>query len=595
MIRSSARASNPPPRHPAAERFLQAEAAFRLGALVTETPHPKTLTLDATVATDTAAGLRRLLSVDEDIPPVLHRILTEDPCFVQLRDSLVAAIRNGGRIIFTGCGATGRLSILLEAMWRTFWTGYARTNPRQADRAAAMADRVRSVMAGGDFALIRSVEGFEDFPAFGRRQLRETGVQAGDVVVAVTEGGETPFVIGTAWEGLNVGAKVFFVFNNPADLLRRQVQRSREILDDPRVTALDLTTGPMAVTGSTRMQATTCELIVLGSALEHVVTTLVQADIGPLAPARPADAAAIFATAIRTLCAPDCLDSLTRMVDLETAVYRRHGRVTYYGASVLLDVLTDTTERSPTFMVPPFRATDDPAGPVSWAFVKHPLLPTPAAWEALLTRPPRTVDWTAETYAELGAPAVLQQRPPDLSIGRLHRFQIGNEPDSTRTETDANALILLCAERDAEQVPALTAAFELAAPAFQRQRVWTVGGNPRRATPTALHVPLDLPPSPLDLWSRVAVKLVLNTVSTATMARLGRLRGNDMIWVNPTNKKLIDRGTRLVARHTGLDYDAACHALFAAMDAVERIGQSGRESPSPVAWAIDKARKGTHR
>ena len=56
-------------------------------------------------------------------------------------------------------------------------------------------------MAGGDYALIKSVEGFEDFTAFGRKQLRDFGVCANDVVFAITEGGETSFVIGTAWEG----------------------------------------------------------------------------------------------------------------------------------------------------------------------------------------------------------------------------------------------------------------------------------------------------------------------------------------------------------------------------------------------------------
>ena len=125
-----------------------------------------------------------------------------------------------------------------------------------------------SVMAGGDFALIKSVEGFEDFPYFGRYQLKQAGVGSGDVVVAITEGGETPFVIGTAWEGLDVGAKVFFVYNNPNDLLCRFVERSREVIEEPRITKLDLSTGPMAITGSTRMQAVTAELLVVGCALE---------------------------------------------------------------------------------------------------------------------------------------------------------------------------------------------------------------------------------------------------------------------------------------------------------------------------------------
>ena len=70
-------------------------------------------------------------------------------------------------------------------------------------------------MAGGDYALIKSVEGFEDFTAFGKKQITDLGVSAKDVVFAITEGGETSFVIGTAWAGVDAGAKVYFVYNNP--------------------------------------------------------------------------------------------------------------------------------------------------------------------------------------------------------------------------------------------------------------------------------------------------------------------------------------------------------------------------------------------
>ena len=65
-------------------------------------------------------------------------------------------------------------------------------------------------MAGGDYALIKSVEGFEDFTAFGRKQIRDLGVRAGDVVFAITEGGETSFVIGTAWAGRGGGREGLF-------------------------------------------------------------------------------------------------------------------------------------------------------------------------------------------------------------------------------------------------------------------------------------------------------------------------------------------------------------------------------------------------
>ena len=79
-------------------------------------------------------------------------------------------------------------------------------------------NRTFSVMAGGDFALIKSVEGFEDFAAFGKKQIGDLGVSSKDVVFAITEGGETSFVIGTAWKGVEVGAKVYFVYNNPDDV-----------------------------------------------------------------------------------------------------------------------------------------------------------------------------------------------------------------------------------------------------------------------------------------------------------------------------------------------------------------------------------------
>ena len=65
-------------------------------------------------------------------------------------------------------------------------------------------------MAGGDFALIKAVEGFEDFTQFGAKQIESvlpSGVREGDVVFAITEGGETSFVIGTAWQGLRRARK----------------------------------------------------------------------------------------------------------------------------------------------------------------------------------------------------------------------------------------------------------------------------------------------------------------------------------------------------------------------------------------------------
>src|SRR6185436_8515478 len=132
------------------------------------------------------------------------------------------------------------------------------------------------------------VEGFEDFVAFGRKQLEDLGVNRNDVVFAITEGGETSFVIGTAWKAFEVGAKVFFVYNNPDEILCRHVQRSREIIQEPGIEKINLTTGPMAITGSTRMQATSIQLAVLLTVLEMVLRDLLK-QLQPSTPALDAN------------------------------------------------------------------------------------------------------------------------------------------------------------------------------------------------------------------------------------------------------------------------------------------------------------------
>jgi len=73
-----------------------------------------------------------------------------------------------------------------------------------------------------------------------------------------------------------VGAKVYFVYNNPDEVLREHVQRSREVIDEPRIEKINLTTGPMGITGSTRMQATTIQLCVLLTVLEMALRELMR-------------------------------------------------------------------------------------------------------------------------------------------------------------------------------------------------------------------------------------------------------------------------------------------------------------------------------
>jgi N-acetylmuramic acid 6-phosphate etherase len=571
-----------------AKKFLTAERAFRLGDLLTESFHPKTRELSQIAQDDLAAAIRMLQSVDWEIPPAMEKVFGQD-VFEELVAAFIRAMDNGRRIYFTGCGATGRLSILLEAAWRRFWRGH----PEASAKMPQMEDRTISVMAGGDFALIKSVEGFEDFPDFGRFQLRQAGVKAGDVVVAITEGGETPFVIGTAWEGLDAGAEVFFVYNNPTDVLRRHVQRSREVIEEPRIRKFDLTTGPMAITGSTRMQATTAELLVVGAALEIALVRFLQEHLSEsdraglgLQAHSGGDYHRMFVNLLSELSNSAAVRTMARATSFEENIYRRHGLITYMTDWAMLDVLTDTTERSPTFMLPPFRKNDDNSSPRSWAFVKDPLRPTREAWREMLQREPRGLLWDADVYEQLNAPTALKANPPRLDNSEIYKFEIGSEPAPSRTDAPDSALVVIDVGSKTGDFAGST--LKRFATAYKRMATMTIGSPSDHRTDDVFDFPCELPSSPLRLWDHLAVKLILNTISTATMVRMGRVVCNAMVWLSPSNKKLIDRGSRLISQQTGCSYEQACIKLHVAMEEVQSRQVRGEEVPSPVALAIER-------
>ena len=80
--------------------------------------------------------------------------------------------------------------------------------------------------------------------------------------------------------------------------------------------------------------------------------------------------------------------ALAGLVEAEEATYRAGARMSYFAGTLGMDVLTDTTERSPTFCTPSFRKWDDERAADSWAFLFTPVAATGDAWPALLRRSP---------------------------------------------------------------------------------------------------------------------------------------------------------------------------------------------------------------
>lgn len=585
--------------------FLRIAPQFKLGSLVTESVHPVTANLSDTAKSDVPAALRLLFDVDADVLTTF-RAMVDSGRFAGIAAALRDALKSGGRVVFTGCGSTGRLSIQLNSIWRDFWQ-------KQAARGLAGAgdweDRAFSAMAGGDFALIKSVEGFEDFTQFGRQQLADLGVGARDTVFAITEGGETSFVIGTAWEALDRGAKVYFVYNNPDDILVEHVQRSREVIQESRIEKINLTTGPMAITGSTRMQATTIQLCVMVTVLEMVIRDLM-AEIEPGGPCAlesrdvPGEFLARLVEMHATLCSTALCEYLAELVKLEESVYRSGHKNNYFADGFGIDVLTDTTERSPTYCTPPFRRFDDTTASESWAFLYAPYEETPRAWEHIVKRTPACIEWSDDLVRSMieGEKA---ERTIELvhriGFGDLMKFKVGLDGLRFRELGAGDSAVGIIAPAELDSAgdesgfygPQLDAA--RAAGASVGLIVVRPDGVAKKASlPAGRSVLVDLAVPQTDFLldgvTRAGIKMLLNALSTCTMVRLGRVMGNTMVWVVPSNLKLIDRSTRYIQRLAGLDYEAACSLLHEVMEYVQPRMLADQAYPPVVGMSVLRAR-----
>jgi len=590
-----------------AEHFLNREKQFHLGVLPTEQSNPKTSNIDRIFKAGVDEGLKNLLSVDYDVAKMASNVLAGN-AFRKMVEAGVKCMNGNGKIILSGCGATGRLSILLESIWRRFFAETREKHPDIYEKINIYENRVFSIMTGGDYALIRSVESFEDYAEFGRRQARKLGVTGNDILIAITEGGETSSVLGTVDEAVDNGAEVFLLFNNPADILREHIERSRKAIEDKRVTVLDLYCGPMAIAGSTRMQATTSEQLVVGAALELILTRILKDKLTgnerKILELNDLDYAEEFKRLLDQLNAPENIAELVKTIRFEADIYRSKGLITYFADNYLLDIFTDTTERAPTFMLPPFRKCNDLKSLPSWAFVKNPRYSTPETWEHTLARHPRCLDWNRETYKQLGASEKITANPPDLTYSELLKFLIGNEPDSSRKSRPGNAAMMVVSgtETAGKDFAAFTDSFKRAAVDYRQILSLVIGEKPREtknamakkgesSVKSDFRLNISTSGSALRTIEHLAVKLALNTLSTATMIVMGRVAGNWMSWVEVSNKKLRDRGIRLISELCGVSYRDACYALHETLVELEQMDSSDNAKPSPVQHTIQKLRR----
>lgn len=154
--------------------------------------------------------------------------------------AVVETFNNGGRLFYIGAGTSGRLGVLdASECPPTF---------------SAPPEMVQGIIAGGDTALRKAIEGAEDDEDAGRQAIHENGVRQGDMVIGISASGLAAFVSSALEEAMMIGATTWLITCN------KKIGPFIESMVDG-IIAID--TGAEVLAGSTRLKAGTATKLVL--------------------------------------------------------------------------------------------------------------------------------------------------------------------------------------------------------------------------------------------------------------------------------------------------------------------------------------------
>ncbi|NAW85208.1 N-acetylmuramic acid 6-phosphate etherase [Photobacterium halotolerans] len=203
-----------------------------LNTLITESRNPASQVIDTLSTVDM---LKVINDEDKQVALAVERTL---PQVAQAVDAIAIAFQQGGRLIYSGAGTSGRLGILDASECPPTYG----SDPSQ----------VIGLIAGGREAIFRAVENAEDNSELGAADLKALNFSDKDVLVGIAASGRTPYVIGAMTYAKSVGATVASISCNPDSAMTQ--------LADIAMTPI---VGPEVVTGSSRMKAGTAQKMIL--------------------------------------------------------------------------------------------------------------------------------------------------------------------------------------------------------------------------------------------------------------------------------------------------------------------------------------------
>lgn len=208
------------------------ETRTDLGKLKTEGRNQNTLHIDEM----STLGMVQVMCQENRV--VEDAVASQAGAIAKAIDIIARQLDAGGHLIYIGAGTSGRLGVVdASECPPTFGV-----DPTV----------VRGVIAGGQGAMFRAVEGAEDDRDRGAAELMENGASAGDVVVGLSASGGAPYVLGALEKAREIGAIPMGITCNPDSLMHPLC----DVIVAPYV-------GPEVITGSSRLKAGTAQKLIL--------------------------------------------------------------------------------------------------------------------------------------------------------------------------------------------------------------------------------------------------------------------------------------------------------------------------------------------
>lgn len=192
---------------------------------------------EATKDIDLLSTLDILKKINNEDKKVALAVEKECEKIAPLVDVVAEAISNGGRLLYMGAGTSGRVGIMDAVECRpTFGVPH---------------ELVQCLMAGGELAFVRAVEGAEDNKVLAVDDLKKINLNCKDVVIGIAASGRTPYVVSGIEYAKSLGCKTGCIVTSPNSILASIV--------DYKVEAI---TGEEVITGSTRMKSGTAQKMI---------------------------------------------------------------------------------------------------------------------------------------------------------------------------------------------------------------------------------------------------------------------------------------------------------------------------------------------